>query len=185
MNRRRFGVFLGLAMLGSAASQVFAADHDHRGGADEEHGHGPEHGRDFEDRDSDRHDFDGHDHAPRRHANDEHAIHDHGTHAHMHGYGDHRGGTYFRLEDYRPLARYYDGPRTLPPGLRHHYYRTGQLPPGWQRKFRPLPAVVVAQLPPVPVGYQRGYMDGYAVVIDPRTRVILDAVDIVAVLAHH
>ncbi len=42
---------------------------------------------------------------------------------------------------------------------------------------------VIVTLPPVPYGYQRGYYDGYAVVVDPRTRIIVDAVDIVSALS--
>ena len=79
--------------------------------------------------------------------------------------------------------RNYDGPRNFPPGLRKKYYRNGMLPPGWQARFRPMPPVVIQQLPPVPYGYQRGYYDGYAVVVDPRTRVIYDAIDIVGALS--
>ena len=53
-------------------------------------------------------------------------------------------------------------------------YRTGHLPPGWERKMEPLPLVVERQLVPLPGGYRRGVIDGYAVVYSPRTRVIID-----------
>lgn len=98
-------------------------------------------------------------------------------------HGSHHGhGKYFRDTDHELLERYYSGPRDLPPGLRKKYYRTGSLPPGWEKRFQPMPIIVVQQLPPVPVYYERGYLDGYAVVYDRRTRVIVDVVDLVGAL---
>jgi hypothetical protein len=101
------------------------------------------------------------------------------------GHYKHQQQRYFRDQDSSYLVRYYDGPRNLPPGLRKKYYRNGTLPPGWQSRFRPLPPAALVQLPPVPYGYERGYYDGYAVVVDPRTRVIVDVVDIVGALSGH
>jgi hypothetical protein len=112
---------------------------------------------------------------------------DQGDHGNGHGNGHYKHGNqrYFRDQDHDYLVRNYDGPRDLPPGLRKKYYRNGMLPPGWQTRFRPMPPIVIQQLPPVPYGYQRGYYDGYAVVVDPRTRVIYDAIDIVGALSGH
>lgn len=101
-----------------------------------------------------------------------------------HGRG-HGEGRYFRGSDYALLQQYYAGPRDLPPGLRKKYYRTGTLPPGWAKRFQPMPVVLVQQLPPIPEYCERGYVDGYAVVYDRRTRVILDAVDIIGALSGH
>jgi len=64
--------------------------------------------------------------------------------------------------------------RLDPPGLQKKFYRTGQLPPGWQKKMQPFPYEIERRLPPIPDGCARGYMDGYAVVYEPRTRVIVD-----------
>lgn len=127
--------------------------------------------------------------APRVWAAD-HGDHDDDGHGpgHDEGHGRHGrdgDGRYYRHEDYERLARYYDGPRDLPPGLRRRLYRTGQLPPGWEGRLRPLPPPILAELPPAPPYCRRGYLDGYAVVIDPRTRVVLDAVDIVGALTGH
>ena len=36
--------------------------------------------------------------------------------------------------------------RDLPPGLRKKYQRTGQLPPGWQKKMEPFPATLERDL---------------------------------------
>ena len=90
---------------------------------------------------------------------------------------ENRGG-YFRTEDYDYVRKYYGGPASLPRGLRKKYYRTGKLPPGWEKRFQPFPLVLVQQLPPPPPYYERGYLDGYAVVYDRRTRIIVDVLDI-------
>ena len=93
-------------------------------------------------------------------------------------HGNDHGGNYFRQEDTVYLRQYY-GPVNLPPGLRKKYYRSGKLPPGWEKRFRPLPPVVIQRLPPPPPYCERGYLDGYAVVYDRRTRIIVDVLDIV------
>jgi hypothetical protein len=89
---------------------------------------------------------------------------------------DHRrGGCLFEPGDVRVITEYY-APRyrSLPPGLQKKLYRTGHLPPGWERRIEPLPVVVERQLAPLPRGYRRGVVDGYAVVYDPGTRIIVD-----------
>lgn len=104
---------------------------------------------------------------------------DEGDDDHERGNG-HRDG-YFRQEDDVYLRQYYSGPRDLPPGLRKKYYRTGKLPPGWEKRFRPFPPALILRLPPLPAYYDRGYVDGVAVVYDRRTRVILDVIDLINV----
>lgn len=79
----------------------------------------------------------------------------------------------FREEHLRVIRAYYHE-RKLPPGLAKKYYRTGQLPPGWEKRIQPLPYQVERGLPPAPAGCARGYVDGYAVVYQPQTRVVLD-----------
>ena len=86
----------------------------------------------------------------------------------------------FRPEDRAAIQRYYSGPRDLPPGLRKKYYRTGKLPPGWEKKMQPFPPELVRVLPPPPPNCERGYIDGVAVVYDRKTRVILDCIDLIA-----
>jgi hypothetical protein len=81
-------------------------------------------------------------------------------------------GSVFRVEDIRVIHEYYY--RDLSPGLKKKLYRTGQLPSGWQKKMQPFPDEIEHQLPPIPDRCARGYMDGYAVVYQPRTRVIVD-----------
>src|SRR5262252_4392787 len=91
----------------------------------------------------------------------------------------------FRREDYGAVQRYYTGPRDLPPGLRKKYYRTGKLPPGWEKKIRPFPPELVRVLPPAPPNCERGYIDGVAVVYDRKTRIILDSIDLISAIAGH
>ena len=95
-----------------------------------------------------------------------------------HGSDHHAKGCYFEPQATRVLVEYY-APRfrELPPGLQKKIYRTGRrLPPGWERKMQPLPVVVDRQLPPLPGGYSRGYIDGFAVVYSPRTQIVIDIV---------
>src|SRR3954454_12338810 len=66
---------------------------------------------------------------------------------------------YFREQDYGSVERYYSGPRDLPPGLRKKYYRTGTLPPGWEKRFQPFPLELAGRLPPLPPNCERGYID--------------------------
>jgi hypothetical protein len=63
----------------------------------------------------------------------------------------------------------------LPPGLRKKVARTGQLPPGWQKKMQPFPPTLERRLAPLPTGYSRGVLDGHAVIYSPGRSVILDA----------
>ena len=64
--------------------------------------------------------------------------------------------------------------RALPPGLAMNYHRKGYLPRGWETRIEPLPVVVEREMVPVPTGYRRGYIDGFAVVYSPSNGVILD-----------
>lgn len=99
---------------------------------------------------------------------------------HQHDHDEHR---YFRREDYDVVQRYYSGPRDLPPGLRKKYYRTGTLPPGWQKKMRPFPPELIRVLPPPPPNCAFGYIDGVAVAYDRETRIVLDSIDLIAAIA--
>ena len=65
--------------------------------------------------------------------------------------------------------------RKLPPGLQKKLARTGQLPPGWQKKMEPFPVALERRLVTLPAGYQRGVMDGHAVIYKPGTSIIIDA----------
>ncbi|OFV90848.1 MAG: hypothetical protein A3G76_05110 [Acidobacteria bacterium RIFCSPLOWO2_12_FULL_65_11] len=69
-------------------------------------------------------------------------------------------------------AHYAPQRRSLPPGLAKKYARTGQLPPGWQKKMQPIPVEVERRLPPLPAGYRRGVIDARAVIYDSRGMII-------------
>ena len=71
--------------------------------------------------------------------------------------------------DIEAVRRYY-APRyrSLPPGLQKKYARTGQLPPGWQKKMEPLPASLERDCSPLPAGYRRGVIDAHAVIYNSR-----------------
>ena len=87
----------------------------------------------------------------------------------------HAKACYFQPADTRVITRYYEPRRReLPPGLQKKLYRSGHLPPGWEKRMQPLPVVVERQLAPIPVGYSRGFIDGNVVVYSPRTQVVVD-----------
>ena len=82
---------------------------------------------------------------------------------------------WFPPKDVTVIREYYEPHhRALPPGLAKKYRRTGKLPPGWQKKFHPLPGNVERQLIVLPAEYQRGVLDGHAVIFNRRTQVIVD-----------
>jgi hypothetical protein len=89
----------------------------------------------------------------------------------------HAGGCRFQPVEVRVIREYY-APRyrDLPPGLQKKLYRTGHLPPGWERRIEPVPVIIEQRLVPAPVGYRRGFIDGYVVMYSPRTQVIVDIV---------
>ena len=74
-------------------------------------------------------------------------------------------------------AHYAPQYRNVPPGLQKKVGRGGSLPPGWQKKMQPFPANVDRALLPLPTGYQRGVVDGHAVIYNGTT-----IIDIFAIL---
>jgi len=64
---------------------------------------------------------------------------------------------------------------------RNHRPRLGpgeRLQGNWQSYMAPVPRSLIAYLPPVPPGYQVGYYDGYCIVYNPYTGVILNIIDL-------
>ncbi len=58
-------------------------------------------------------------------------------------------------------------------------FRVGErLPDHWRERVHPVPEVVLRELPPIPAGLAIGYLDGYAVVYDPATGVIVETLDV-------
>jgi hypothetical protein len=62
----------------------------------------------------------------------------------------------------------------LPPGLQKQLVKNGTLPPGLQKKVQPLPAALEHQLPPLPTGYQRVMVGGSVVLMNQKTKLIVD-----------
>jgi hypothetical protein len=101
---------------------------------------------------------------------------DHGKH----GGPEHgRHAVYFRPEHRTVIVNYYGGVQNLPPGLAKKWMRTGSLPPGWERRMRPVPIVVVHEMGPICATCGVGVIDRCAVVYDRKTRIILDVLALV------
>ena len=86
---------------------------------------------------------------------------------------------YFRPADVQVIHRYYT-PQPLPPGLQKKLVRSGRLPPGWMKSYRPFPVVVESQLGPICTSCVRGYYGPYAVVVDKRTSILYDIAQLTA-----
>lgn len=99
-----------------------------------------------------------------------------------HGNKHEDASCYFRHDDVRVIREYYEPRyRSLPPGIAKKYYRTGHLPPGWEKKMEPLPVAIERQLIVLPPGYRRGYIDGSVAVYSPQSWVM---VDVIALFGH-
>lgn len=90
----------------------------------------------------------------------------------------------FGSNDVQLIQQYYRAhPVSLPPGLRKKVAKGKPLPPGWQKKLRPFPSDIDVRLAPA-CGYcSRGVIDGYGVIYDKKTAIILDLVQLVADIA--
>ena len=62
--------------------------------------------------------------------------------------------------------------KKLPKGLQKKYARTGQLPPGWQKKMEPFPVELERHCAPLPAGYRRGVIDAHAVIYNSKGAII-------------
>lgn len=63
----------------------------------------------------------------------------------------------------------------LPPGLEKQLRKNGRLPPGLDRgSWSPFPPDLVAMLPPLPSGYDRGFIGGQAAIVLRSTQIIVD-----------
>ena len=86
----------------------------------------------------------------------------------------------FGTNDIQVIQQYYGAhPVSLPPGLQKKLAKGKPLPPGWQKKLQPFPSDLDIRLGP-PCGYcGRGVIDGYGVIYDKKTAIILDIVQLV------
>lgn len=66
--------------------------------------------------------------------------------------------------------------RHLPPGLAKQLRRNGRLPPGLDQHWVVFPADLDRQLPPLPPGYLRVFVDNRAMVVDSRRGVVIDMI---------
>jgi Ni/Co efflux regulator RcnB len=85
---------------------------------------------------------------------------------------------HFRQEDAARLRQNYDKIDQVDVHHRPAYAPDGHLPTDWRKRVHPVPTSVIRDLPPIPAGYQIGYMDGYCVVFDPTSLLIADVIDL-------
>lgn len=64
--------------------------------------------------------------------------------------------------------------RGLPPGLAKQLHRNGRLPPGLEKRLVYFPAELEARLTPLEPGLRRCFFEGRALIVNSRTRVIVD-----------
>ena len=85
----------------------------------------------------------------------------------------------FGANDVQAIRQYYGAhPVNLPPGLQKKLARGKPLPPGWQKKLQPFPPGIDSRLG-ASCGYcGRGVIDGYGVIYDKKTAIILDIVQL-------
>ncbi len=114
-----------------------------------------------------------------------------GKNRHKHEYrGDSRTNVAVQIfvgDDRRAMHDYFAGYRggglppglakrhgDLPPGLEKHLRKNGRLPPGLEKKLYPFPVELETRLCPLEPGLRRAFINGRAVIYNPRTSVILD-----------
>jgi Ni/Co efflux regulator RcnB len=104
---------------------------------------------------------------------DDHAQAQHGN--------EHAQQYHFRQQDTQKLRQHYNQTNyrhQVDASHRAHLVRGGHLPSDWHAHIHPLPPQYVRELPPPPAGYLMGYYDGYAVVYNPNTGLILEVVNV-------
>jgi hypothetical protein len=86
----------------------------------------------------------------------------------------------FGTSDVRVIQQHYAAhPLNLPPGLQKKLARGKPLPPGWQKKLQSFPSDIDVRLAPPCGSCGRGVIDGWAVLYDKKTAIILDIVQLV------
>jgi len=61
---------------------------------------------------------------------------------------------------------------------RPHFFVGGYIPAIYLADIQPIPRHLLMELPPVPPGYAIGYYDGYCLVYDPYTLMIVSVIDL-------
>jgi hypothetical protein len=106
----------------------------------------------------------------------------HAQHPQDEGDGDdrHDKGCYFKVHDVRVISEYY--PPRYRPRLRSRlekmYHRNGPLPPGRESRLELFPVEVERQLTRIPTEYRRGIIDGFTVVYNPQSGMIIDVTEL-------
>jgi Ni/Co efflux regulator RcnB len=89
---------------------------------------------------------------------------------------------HFRAQDKSKLQTHYRSAHHADAHAKpvHHWawHRGASLPSGWQGQIEPLPQEDIALLAAAPPGYEFGYYDGWAIIYDPNTGIVLDAVSV-------
>jgi hypothetical protein len=87
----------------------------------------------------------------------------------------------FRQQDVPKLRQHFQGQLAhVNRNNRPHVVAGGSLPGGWQTYIVPVPTEEFAYLPPVPEGYQMAFYDGYIIVYDPYSGLVVDVIDLFA-----
>jgi len=88
---------------------------------------------------------------------------------------------HFGPGDVQVIRQYYGAhPVNLPPGLQKKLAKGKPLPPGWQKKLQPFPQDVYVRLGPACDYCIYGVYEGYGVIYDKRTAIILDLMQLTA-----
>jgi hypothetical protein len=61
---------------------------------------------------------------------------------------------------------------------RHRLFVGGYMPRNYLANLQPIPPELMTYLPPVPLGYEVGYFDGYCLVYDPDTLIVVSVFDL-------
>ena len=87
----------------------------------------------------------------------------------------------FGTNDVVVIKQYYGAhPIKLPPGLQKKLARGKGLPPGWQKKLQSFPPDLDVRISASCASCGRGVIDGYGVVYDKTTAIILDVIQLTA-----
>jgi Ni/Co efflux regulator RcnB len=100
---------------------------------------------------------------------------------HPDNHGHAAASYHFRAQDKAKLQPHYRAAQhtqKVDPAHRWAWRRGQNLPDGWHDHIEALPEGDIHLLPAAPAGYIFGYYDGWAVVYDPNTGVVLDAIDV-------
>lgn len=88
---------------------------------------------------------------------------------------------HFRSQDRSKLRQHFQSQLAqVNRANRPHVVAGGQLPPNYQTYIVPVPSDVVVYLEPPPPGYEIAFFEGYVIVYDPTTGLILDVIDLLS-----